>query len=103
MNRHWTSNSLAASGEKPSTMVAMALFDMFKKQKKLDPKDETYIAAERTDVPLDGFMTRLMAEELPLLDSADRTRVYEILKAYDGPTITSQEELPEEIRRLMDL
>ncbi|WKD60153.1 hypothetical protein CCICO_00450 [Corynebacterium ciconiae DSM 44920] len=81
----------------------MALFDLFKRNKPVDPKTETYIAAERTNLPLDGFMTRLMAEELPLLDSAERGRVYEILRSYHGPTITSQEELPEEIRSLMDL
>ena len=48
-------------------------------------------------------MTTLMAQELPFLDSASRIRVYEILNTYDGPTITSQEELPMEIRELMDL
>ena len=47
-----------------------------------------------------------MAQELPLLDSVDRTRVYEILREYQeagGPTITTQEELPPEILDLMDL
>jgi hypothetical protein len=48
-------------------------------------------------------MTRLVAQELPLLDSVSRTRVYRLLEEYDGPTITSQEELPQEIRDLMDL
>jgi hypothetical protein len=48
-------------------------------------------------------MTRLMAEELPFLDSASRVRVYEILENYDGPQITSQEELPQEIRDMLDL
>ncbi|WP_295626239.1 hypothetical protein [uncultured Corynebacterium sp.] len=63
----------------------------------------TYIAVERTDTPLSSEMTRMIAQELPLLDSASRTRVYKILEEYDGPTITSQEELPDEIRELMDL
>ena len=45
----------------------------------------------------------MMAQELPILDSASRTRVYEILNAYEGPQISSQEELPEEIRTIMDL
>lgn len=48
-------------------------------------------------------MTRLIAEELPILDSTSRGRVYEILREYDGPEISSQEELPEEIREIMDL
>lgn len=62
-----------------------------------------FMATERTSAPLDGFMTRLMAQELPILDSASRNRVYEILREYDGPEITSQEELPDEIRDIMDL
>lgn len=80
-----------------STLVTM--FGMFKK-KQAAP---THIAAERTNLPLDDFMTRLIAQELPLLDSVDRSRVYEMLREYDGPTITSQEELPAEIREIMDL
>lgn len=72
----------------------------FLKKKKADP---VYIAAERTNTPMSSEMTRMIAEELPLLDSAGRTRVYRILEEYDGPTITSQEELPAEIRKIMDL
>jgi hypothetical protein len=48
-------------------------------------------------------MTRLMAEEMPILDSTSRRRVYEILGTYQGPTIESQAGLPEEIREIMDL
>lgn len=48
-------------------------------------------------------MTRLIAQELPLLDSRSRIRVYEILNDYHGPTITTQEELPEEIRAIFEL
>lgn len=73
---------------------------MFKKK---PPAPATHIAAERTNLPLDDFMTRLISQELPVLDSVDRTRVYELLRAYDGPLITSQEELPEDIRQIMDL
>ncbi|WP_080792901.1 hypothetical protein [Corynebacterium pacaense] len=76
------------------------MFGMFKKTPKAPAP---HIAAERTNLPLDDFMTRLIAQELPLLDSVDRSRVYELLRDYDGPTITSQEELPEEIRTIMDL
>ncbi len=75
------------------------MFGMFKKKKEAP----THIAAERTNLPLDDFMTRLIAQELPLLDSVDRSRVYEILRGYDGPTITSQEGLPAEMREIMDL
>ena len=35
--------------------------------------------------------------------SVSRTRVYRLLEEYGGPTITSQEGLPQEIRDLMDL
>lgn len=81
------------------------MFDFLKRNQKdrKDRKDKPYLAAERTEAPLSNFMVRLMAEELPILDSADRVKVYRILEAYDGPTITSQEELPEEIRQIMNL
>ena len=68
-----------------------------------DKRNGHFEATEHTDVPLSPFMTRLMAEELPMLDSSSRARVYDLLREYDGPTIESQEELPEEIRALMDL
>ena len=55
------------------------------------------------EVPLSDFMVRLMAEELPFVDSKGRTRIYEILREHDGPVISSQEELPAEIRSIMDL
>ena len=74
------------------------MFGLFKKK-----EPASHIAAERTNTPLNNAMTLMMAQELPLLDSKDRVRVYEILENYDGPTITSQEELPQEIRDLMDL
>lgn len=48
-------------------------------------------------------MTRLFAEELPMLDSTSRREVYRLLREYDGDTITSQDELPAPIRHLMDL
>lgn len=64
---------------------------------------EEHIAAQRTQLPLDDTMTRLIAQELPLLDSTDRVEVYRLLKAYEGPTITSQEELPPHIREIFDL
>jgi hypothetical protein len=76
------------------------MFGIFNRKSK---EPAPHIAAERTDLPLNDFMTRLIAQELPLLDSVDRSRVYALLREYDGPTITSQEELPEDIRRLMDL
>ena len=74
------------------------MFGLFKKNISSD-----HAAADHTKLTLDNFMTTLMAQELPFLDSASRIRVYEILNTYDGPTITSQEELPTEIRELMDL
>ncbi|MEJ4099105.1 hypothetical protein V5S96_01850 [Corynebacterium mastitidis] len=64
---------------------------------------ESHEAARRTNLPLDDFMTRLLAQELPLLDSASRVLVYQELRTYKGPEITAQEELPEHIREIMDL
>lgn len=66
-------------------------------------KRAPHLAAELTSVPLSPEMTLMMAQELPLLDSHSRLRVYEILREYQGPTIDSQEQLPTEIRDLMDL
>ncbi|HCG3140286.1 hypothetical protein [Corynebacterium striatum] len=68
-----------------------------------DKRNGHFLATEHTNLPLDGFMTRLMAEELPILDSTSRRRVYEILRGYEGPEITSHKQLPEEIRDIMDL
>lgn len=79
------------------------MFGLFKGQKHDSGEEPGHIAAERTQLPLNQHMTMLMAQELPLLDSVDRVRVYEILREYDGPEITSQEELPTEIRQMMDL
>lgn len=65
-----------------------------------------HLAAQLTNVPLDDHMTRLIAQELPLLDSMSRSMVYEELRAYQeagNPVITSQEELPERIRVIMEL
>lgn len=64
---------------------------------------ERHVAAENTRLPLDADMTRLVAQELPVLDSADRVEVYRLLKAYEGPTITSQDQLPQQVREIMDL
>lgn len=76
------------------------MFGFLRKKQQQPP---TYIAAEHTDTPMSSEMTRMVAEELPLLDSVSRTRIYKLLEEYDGPTITSQDELPAEIRELMDL
>ncbi len=71
-----------------------------------DDPDATHEAAQRIEAPLSDFMARLFAQELPFLDSESRTRVYALLrehKAAGRPVITSQEELPSEIREIMDL
>lgn len=68
--------------------------------------DKPHIAAQLIDAPLDDFMARLIAEELPVLDSTSRSIVYEELRAYKDagkPVITSQEELPERVRQIMEL
>ena len=82
---------------------------MFGKRKKdsydaeNDRLNGSYIASQETNLPLDEFMTRRFAEELPMLDSTSRREVYRLLREYDGDTITSQDELPAPIRELMDL
>ena len=82
---------------------------MFGKRKKdsydaeNDRLNGSYIASQETNLPLNEFMTRLFAEELPMLDSTSRREVYRLLREYDGGTITSQDELPAPIRHLMDL
>ena len=82
---------------------------MFGKRKKdsydaeNDRLNGSYIASQETNLPLDEFMTRLLAEGRPMVDSASRREVYRLLREYDGDTITSQEQLPAPIRELMDL
>lgn len=72
-------------------------------RKKKEQAAVRHVAAEQTDLPLNDLMTRLVAQELPLLDSKDRIELYQVLKAYQGPQITSQEELPPRIREILDL
>ena len=79
------------------------LVTMFNFGRKSKAEKASYIAAEHTTTPMDVPMTRMIAQELPVLDSTSRQRVNDILREYDGPTITSVEELPEEIREIMDL
>lgn len=71
-----------------------------------DQREGRFVAAEQTNLPLSDFMTRLMAQELPLLDSHDRSTVYRLLREYADsgqPEITTQEELPGQIREILDL
>ncbi|AKK10118.1 hypothetical protein [Corynebacterium uterequi] len=66
----------------------------------------SFEAARRVDAPLSDFMVRLLAQELPFLDSATRGEVYELLRQHKEagrPVIESQEDLPAQIRELMDL
>lgn len=74
---------------------------MFGFMKKKTATEHT--AAAMTNTPLSNELTMMLAQELPLLDSKDRVRVYEILDSYDGPTITRQEDLPKEIKDILDL
>lgn len=68
-----------------------------------DLRNGHFMATDHTNLPLSGFMTRLMAEELPMLDSTSRRRVMDILRDYSGPEIETQDQLPAEIREAMDL
>ena len=71
-----------------------------------DLREGRFVAAEQTNLPLNDFMTRMLAQELPILDSHSRSEVYRLLREYaatGAPDITSQEELPAEIREILDL
>ncbi|QPK79251.1 hypothetical protein G7Y31_00480 [Corynebacterium lizhenjunii] len=68
-----------------------------------DLRHGSFQATQYSTAPLSDFMTRLVAEEIPMLDSASRQRVHELLRAYDGPIIETQEQLPAQIRQLLDL
>lgn len=77
-----------------------------RKHYKGDDPDAIHEAAQRVDVPLSDFMVRVFVEELPFIDSTGRGRIYELLREHKEagkPVITSQDELPEEIRTIMDL
>lgn len=105
-------------GVNRNTIIHMAVFDFFTKKKRSVADEEqraapvrvggvgrasSYEASNRTNLPLNEFMTRLMAQELPVMDSTSRQHVRDLLQQYDGPEITSIEELPDEIRKIMDL
>ena len=50
------------------------MFGLFKKK-----EPASHIAADKTTTPMSPAMTLMMAQEIPMLDSKDRVRVYEIL------------------------
>lgn len=96
----------------------MAIFDFFTRTQRTPEEEEqraapnnvggvgknsTYEAVAHTNVPLSPFMVRLFAQELPILDSTSRRRVMEILKNWEGEEIAEVEDLPTEIREIMDL
>lgn len=65
-----------------------------------------YEAAQRADAPLNEFMTRLLAQELPILDSTSRSIVNAALREHKDagkPRITCVAELPADIREIMNL
>lgn len=72
-------------------------------RKKPSAEDQPHMAGEYATVPMNNRMVMLFAEELPMLDSTSRRRVNALLKEYDDPVIESVEDLPAEIRELMDL
>ncbi|MGP9723218.1 hypothetical protein ACT3SZ_04280 [Corynebacterium sp. AOP40-9SA-29] len=65
--------------------------------------DDSYEAASHTEAPLNEFMVRLLAQEMPVLDSTSRRIINQELRDYDGPTITCVAELPETVREVMEL
>lgn len=70
-----------------------------------DP-DAHYEAAQHMEAPVSEFMGRLLAQELPILDSTSRSIVNHALRVHKEsgkPQITCVAELPEEIREIMGL
>lgn len=70
-----------------------------------DP-DARYEAARHMEAPVNEFMGRLIAQELPILDSTSRSIVNHALREHKEagkPQITCVTELPEEIREIMGL
>lgn len=65
-----------------------------------------YEAARHTEAPLSEFMTRLIAQELPILDSTSRSIINRALREHKDagkPQITCVGDLPEEVREIMSL
>ena len=65
-----------------------------------------YEAARHIEAPVNEFMGRLIAQELPILDSTSRSIVNAALREHKEagkPQITCVAELPEEIREIMGL
>lgn len=65
-----------------------------------------YEAAQHTTAPLNEFMTRLIAQELPILDSSSRSVINHALREHQEagkPQITCVAELPDEVREIMNL
>lgn len=73
------------------------------RQRHDDERDGIHESAQRTTLPLNDLMVRMLAQELPMVDTTSQALVLRELKSYDGPTITSQEELPVRVRELLDL
>ncbi len=70
-----------------------------------DP-EARYEAARHMEAPVNEFMGRLIAQELPILDSTSRSIVNAALREHKEagrPQITCVGELPEEIREIMGL
>ena len=65
-----------------------------------------YEAARHIEAPVNEFMGRLIAQELPILDSTSHSIVNAALREHKEagkPQITCVAELPEEIREIMGL
>lgn len=65
--------------------------------------EKHYEAAQHAEAPMNEFMVRLIAQELPVLDSTSRRIVNQELRDYEGPQITCVAELPETVREVMKL
>ena len=69
-------------------------------------EDKHYEAAQHAEAPMNEFMVRLLAQELPVLDSVSRRIINQELREHKEagkPQITCVAELPEEIREIMGL
>lgn len=71
-------------------------------RKKPSAAGQPHMAGEYTQVNMNNEMVMFFADELPMLDSTSRRRVNALLRDYDGPTIESFDDVPREIRDIMD-
>ena len=67
-------------------------------------EDKHYEAAQHAEAPMNEFMVRLLAQELPVLDSVSRRIINQELREHKEagkPQITCVAELPETVQEIL--